>query len=300
VRSCDTRTVRLAILGLGLIGGSVARALSRSPDAPAWSVSAWSPTGAGPGAAVRDGVVDEAASTPEAALRDADLVVLAAPPRICLGLLEDLAGPWARHVPTDVVVTDVASTKGAIVARADALGLRFVGGHPMAGLDASGYDASRPDLFADRPWVVVPGARADEAAIIAVETLAVACGARPLRLDPSAHDAAVAAISHLPLVLSAALVEAVVDGADGVSDDWAIARTLAAGGWRDMTRLARGDVTMGAQIASTNARQLADRVRTLRGVLDAWLAELERDGGPDEEAIARRLGAARDRITGAR
>jgi prephenate dehydrogenase len=161
----------------------------------------------------------------------------------------------------------------------------------MAGRETSGYAAATPDLFAGRPWVVVPTDPDDQVAIVAVETLAVAAGARPVRMDPAEHDAAVAAISHVPLVLAAALVESVAG--DG---DWPSSRRLAASGWRDMTRLARGDVAMGSGIAVTNASAIAARLHRFRTVIDGWLAELERAGGPDEAALADRLAAARDRL----
>jgi prephenate dehydrogenase len=117
-------------------------------------------------------------------------------------------------------------------------------------------------------------------------------------MDAGAHDRTVAGISHLPLVASVALVEAVSGVTDaaratGPAADWPIAADLAAGGWRDMTRLARGDPAMGAAIMVTNAETLAARVRDLRAALDAWLVELERVGGPDEAAVARRLETAR-------
>jgi prephenate dehydrogenase len=166
----------------------------------------------------------------------------------------------------------------------------------MAGRETSGYAAAVADLFTGRPWVVVPAVPADVQATVAVETLAVACGARPVRLGPDEHDRAVAAISHLPLVLAAALVEAVA-GADSTEPgSWPLARSLAASGWRDMTRLARGDVAMGAGIVATNARELATRIRAMRDVLDGWLEELERRDGPDEHRLAARLQAARDRL----
>jgi prephenate dehydrogenase len=293
---CDTRVVHVAIIGLGLIGGSVARALHRAPDARAWTVAAWSPTGAAPRRAVADGVISRAASSPVEAIDGADLIVLAGPPGACLEGLEALAGPWAAARAGHAVVTDVASTKGAIVARADELGLRFVGGHPMAGVEAAGYAASTADLLVDRPWVVVPGDTADEVATLVVETLVVACRAQPLRLDAVTHDAVVAGISHLPLVLAAALVEAIVGSDAGQRADWPIARVLAAGGWRDMTRLARGDVVMGAGIATTNAPALAARIRDVRAVLDGWLGDLEAPGGPNETALVTRLRAARERL----
>ena len=288
--------MRIAIIGFGLIGGSIARALARAPDAAAWEIAAWSPTGDGPRAAAADGVIDRAAESPLDALTGSDLVVLAAPPTACLEALDHLAGPWADALRDGAVVTDVASTKGAIVDHATTLGIRFVGGHPMAGLETSGYGSSTAELFAGRPWVVVAGETADAAAILAVETLAVSCAARAVRLDAAAHDAAVAAISHLPLILSVALVEAVAGGTAGPRADWPVARNLAAGGWRDATRLARGDVAMGAGIAATNATELAARIRDARAVLDAWLADLEGPSGPDEAAIAARLRTARARL----
>ena len=114
-----------------------------------------------------------------------------------------------------------------------------------------------------------------------------------------AHDARVAAISHLPLVVSAALVEAVAGRAPNRAATGGAA-ALAAGGWDAMTRLARGDATMGAGIAATNAPAIAARLRDLRGVLDEWLALLEAAGGPDEPALRARFAAARDAARGRR
>jgi prephenate dehydrogenase len=290
--------MRIALLGLGLIGGSVVRALrgpARSGGSPPWTIAAWTPSGRAPARALEDGVIDLAAPSPEAAIDGADLVLLAGPAPDCLEQLDELAGSWRRFLAPDSVITDVASTKEAIVLRATVLGLRFVGGHPMAGRETSGYAASSADLFVDRPWVVVP--TGDAAAVERVERLVVACGARPVRLGAAAHDRAVAGVSHLPLVVAAALVEAVGGSrSDGPAADWPTAAALAATGWRDMTRLARGDVTMGAGIISTNAPAIATRVRELLAALEAWLAELERPGGPDPGEVAERLRIARERL----
>lgn len=283
----------MAILGFGLVGGSLARAV-RARDEHSGSrmvLSAWTPGGAGPEAAQRDGVIHLAAATPEAAMDGADLIVLAAPVPACLAMLDDLAGPWRAGLAPDSVITDVASTKSSMVLRATALGLRFVGGHPMAGRESSGYAASSEDLFVDRPWVVVPSA--DEPAVVRVEALARAVGARPMRMSATAHDWAVAGISHLPMVASAALVEAVAGLPESPHAGWDEARTVTASGWRDTTRLARGDVEMGAGIATTNAAALADRVRDLIAALEGWADELERPGGPDYDAISGRLARAR-------
>jgi prephenate dehydrogenase len=138
-----------------------------------------------------------------------------------------------------------------------------------------------------------PQGKADEAAVTAVERLARAVGAIPIRLDPGVHDAAVAGISHLPLMLSAALVEAVMGGGGLDDETRSAASALAATGWRDMTRLARGDEAMSAGIAATNGDLLAGRIRALRDQLDGWLAELERPGGPDPVRLADRFATAR-------
>lgn len=288
--------MRIAFLGFGLIGGSIARGL-REHGSPGdeTELVAWSPSGYGPAAAVRDGIIDAAAPTALAALDGADLVVLAGPAPTVLEELDALAGPWRSALGPDAVITDVASTKSAIVARAAELGLRFVGGHPMAGREASGYASAEPGLFVDRPWVVVPGT-ADDAAWDRVEGLARAVGARPRRMAAADHDAAVAAISHLPLVLATSLVEAVAGRPGSDRDGWPAAAELAATGWRDMTRLARGDVEMGSGIVSTNAGPIAERIRDVIAVLQAWLEDLDTVDGPDQAAIEARLRHARERL----
>ena len=276
--------MQLAFLGLGQIGGSIAQAASAAGFAT--RISAWSPAGSGPRAARRDGIV--AAETAAEAIDGADLVVLAAPPLACLDLLDGLAGPLAAHLAPDAVITDVASTKAAIVERARRHGLRFVGGHPMAGRESAGYAAADPDLLRDRPWAIVEADPADPAADARVAALAVACGARPVSLTAVGHDATVAAISHVPLVVAAALVEAM-----SALPDWSAARELAAGGWAGMTRLARGDVAMGAGILATNAPATVERLRAFRAVIDEWLGLLG-DGAVDADAVRARLAGARE------
>ena len=291
--------MHLGFVGFGLIGGSIARAVRAGDTDRAWTIAAWSPSGDGPAQAVADDVIDRAAATPSDVLADADLVVLAGPPTACLGALDDLAGPWNTALPPGAVITDVASTKAAILDRADTAGLRFVGGHPMAGLDTTGYRASRADLFVDRPWVVIPGRASTEADVDRVTTLVVACRARVARLTAADHDRAVAGISHLPLIVAAALVEAVAGTGTGPPHPgWQMAAGLAAGGWRDMTRLARGDPQMGAGIAVTNAPEIAARLRDLAAIIDRWRLDMERTGGPDEATVRDRLEAAKARLEG--
>jgi prephenate dehydrogenase len=281
--------MRIAVLGFGLIGGSIARAL-QARDPGHWQVAAWSPSGDGPRHAAQAGEIALAAQDEKQAVDGAELVVLAAPPLDCLRLLDTIAHDLGSAMRPDAVVTDVASTKARLTAHADALGIRFVGGHPMAGRERTGFAAADPGLFEHRPWVVCTDS-GDDAARLRVEELVVAVGGEIVRMDSATHDAAVAAISHLPLVVAAALVESTFGG-QAAGPDWAVrdaARQLAATGWRDMTRLARGDVAMGAGIAVTNADEIAKRVRGMRAVLDGWLDELERPDGPDADRISVRL-----------
>lgn len=290
---------RIAFLGFGLIGGSVALAL-RAAGCTA-TLAAWSPAGRGPAEGVRLGVLDEAVPTAGEAIEGAGLVILAGPPLAVIATLRDLAGPLRGSLASGATLTDVASTKGLIVASAEDLGLPFVGGHPMAGRETSGVGAATEDLFLDRPWVIVPGEGTAPPQAARVEALAYAVGARPVHMSAVEHDIAVAAISHLPLVVASALVEAVASNAER----WPSARELAASGWRDTTRLARGDADMGADIIATNARPIAGHLRAFRAAIDAWLAELDliaAEGAPaipDADAVTRlrrRLDAARDAL----
>ena len=280
--------MHIAFLGFGLIAGSVARAVRTTRALDGWTMAGWSPSGTGPEQARAEGVLNVVATSPNTVILGADIVVLGAPATECLALIDRLAGPWRSALPTDAVVTDVASTKATIVAHADVAGLPFVGGHPMAGLDSAGYGASVADLFVGRPWVVVPGAHARPQDVQRVEALADGGRVGAVRLDTADHDRAVAGISHLPLVVAAAR-----------GSDWPDAAPLAAGGWRDTTRVARGDPAMGAAILATNAPAVAARLRDLRTVLDEWIAVLDRTSqpdapdGPDEIALRDRLAAAR-------
>ena len=246
--------------------------------------------------AVYYGVVDEVSDSLETALQDAELVVLAAPPLTCLDLLDELGGPLRAGLG-DATVTDTVSAKEQILARADLSTLHFVGGHPMAGRELSGYAAAAADLFVGRPWVTVPGAEARLIDTQRVRTLVADCGAVEVPMTAAAHDSAVAAISHMPLVISAALVEAVAGRAGEPSrSDWPAAEKLAATGWAGMTRLALGHPEMGAGIATINAAAIAARLRDIRSVVDEWLADLESPDGPDAERLRDRFAAARDRL----
>lgn len=220
----------LAILGLGLIGGSIGMALEGCTGIR--RITGWDPDPSVRHKALSRGAVDSISPTAAAAASSADLVVLCAPLPATLPLLTEIA----PYLPASAVVTDVGSIKAAIVEDAEkVLPRRFVGGHPMAGSDAHGIEAAGPDTFRNAPWLITPTARTGPEALRAVEALALAVGAVPRDCDPAEHDRIVAALSHLPHLLAYGLAQS---AADLVPDEW---RNVAAGSFRDGTRVAASD-----------------------------------------------------------
>jgi prephenate dehydrogenase len=245
----------VAIAGLGLIGGSLAKAL-RGSGYRVIGVDT-----AERARAARTAVSETAASVSDACHR-ADVLVLAAPPAANLRLLREAARSGADRL----VITDVGGAKRAICAEAKRLRLRgFVGGHPMAGRERSGFAASSPDLFRGCAWILTPGRPADPATRT-VARLARAAGARPVVLTPAVHDRVVAYLSHVPQIVSWAIA--------GAARRDPVARRhlgLAGPGFASMTRLARSPRGLWRQVLGQNAREVARaRARLLR--------ELRRNG----------------------
>jgi prephenate dehydrogenase len=250
---------RVAILGLGLMGASLAMALRASGAAR--TVAGYD---AAPGVAARaraDGAIDSAAASPAAVVAGADLVVLAVP----VLAMRELLAAIAPHVAPGALVTDLGSTKAAIVAWAEELlsdPRSFAGGHPMTGRERSGVAAAEPQLYQGCVWCLTPGPRTSAATLARLAALVERLGAQPTVLDPDQHDAAVAAVSHLPLLAATALALTA-----SARPDWPTAQSLAADGFRDTTRVASGDPRMARDICLSNAQPILD-------CLDAYLATL--------------------------
>lgn len=240
---------RPAVVGLGLIGGSLALATgARGYDRDA---------------GVRDrararGI--EAADSLEAAVAGASIVVTAVPTSLTPGLLRELSA-----LAPEAVLTDTASLKKPIVEAAQTLpsGARFVGGHPMAGARRRGIEAAAPEIFRGRPWVLVRTARSDDDAVAVVSDLVRSIGARPVTLDADRHDRLMTWVSHLPHAVATALA-----GAAGaaVGDDLA---RFAGPGLLDTTRLAGQPVALALELALADPEALA-------GAVDAVSRELGR------------------------
>jgi len=276
----------MAIIGLGLMGGSLGLAL-RGAKIPGLEVVGYDVEPEVRGKARRLGAVDREASSPAEAVRGAGLVVLATPIMALPQVMEDIA----PHLAEGAVVTDTASTKAVVMEWARRLlpqGVSFVGGHPMAGKETQGIDHAQGDLFRERAYCICPAPEARPAAVALVVAMARAVGARPLFIDPQEHDAYVAAVSHVPLLASVALFRMARE-----SPAWPDMAPLAASGFRDVTRLASGDPHMSHDICLTNREAILHWLDRLREEL-ARLRELVAAGGTELFEVFARAQLERD------
>jgi prephenate dehydrogenase len=270
----------IAIIGLGLMGGSLALAL-REANAVGKIVGIDRHRTTLEEALAR-GAVDSAGDSLEMA-REANVVVLATPVRTILRQLPRL-GEMAAD---GALLLDLGSTKRGIVSAMDGLPARLsaVGGHPMCGKETSGLQAAEASLYRDKLFVLTPTARSSEASLATAGQMAQAAGAHVVVMEAERHDRVVAAMSHLPFVVACNLMGAVEEWAQGGDEVW----KLAASGFRDTTRLAASDVEMMLDILLTNGENVADLMR-LYSRHFARLADQIYDG--EEDALRAALEAA--------
>ncbi len=237
---------RALVVGTGLIGGSIALGLRRR----GWHVSGLDSDEGREHQALESGVIDAAGDDPEA-----EVVFVATPATSAASVARRILRDEAR--PADVVVTDVSGVKTAIVAEADHP--RFIGGHPMAGSEQIGLHGADPDLFEGAVWVLTPTAATDLGAFDRLKGVVMSLGADVLVLSPADHDRLVAVVSHVPHLVAATLMNAASAGAE---QDGALLR-LAAGGFRDMTRVAAGHPGIWPDICAENASPIVDALDAL-------------------------------------
>jgi prephenate dehydrogenase len=264
------------------MGGSMALALRPYTE----SVIGVDPNPFTRAAAVERGIVDNATDNLREGVNEADVVILAAPVRAIINLVENRIGSYLR---SNTLLIDIGSTKADICAVMGTLpiGIQAVGGHPMTGKETSGIEASDATLYQNRPFVLCPTRRTTPAARLRALAFVEALGAVAIEMDAQRHDRVVAAISHLPYILSAALVATVA--AEGSSDDFVW--RLAAGGFRDMSRLAAQDLSMMGDILSTNTQAVATLLALFRmqlAMIEAMLIDR------DHQKLTELLRPARD------
>lgn len=260
---------RLAIIGIGLIGGSLARALRRAKFAK--QIIGFGRNLGNLKLAVELGVIDHAEVKIEAAVQDADMILIAAP----VGAMAEVFSQLAGKMAPETIVTDVGSVKTEVIRVArDALSaeefIRFVPGHPIAGTEQSGVAASREDLFHEHQVILTPEPDTRRDAVEKVRAMWQAAGAEVRYLDAEKHDAVLAASSHFPHVLAYVLVDMLVR-----RDDHHDIFDFAAGGFRDFTRIAGSDPTMWRDICVANRQPLLALLDDYRKNLDDIMKAIE-------------------------
>ena len=264
VKDGGGRLDRAAILGPGLIGGSVALALrSRCPSI---NITVWGRREEQLLEIQRQGIADAVTADMKGAVMDADLVVLCTP----IGIMNELAQRLAPHLAEGAVVTDAGSVKVSVVEQlTPILGERFVGAHPMAGSELSGFDAARADLFAGAPCILTPLPTTPIRMLEAVSQFWSSLGAQVTTMSPVEHDRLVARISHLPHAIAFALVNLVAATLPPSSSQ------LAGGSFRDGTRVAASDPALWTGILSENRVEVIEAIREMSDLLQTLAGNLE-------------------------
>lgn len=254
---------RVTIIGLGLIGGSIGLALRRwsGENGNALHITGYDDDMDKQSRAKRMGAVDDTEWALAAAVKEADLVIVATPVGTMLEVFENIGD----HLKAGAIVTDTGSTKADVMVWAKKLPttVQFVGGHPMAGRSES-LEAADPDLFKGATWVVCPSVNASDTGIRNVLGIIAATQAEAFFADPTEHDSYVAGISHLPFVVAATLVDSVTS-----DSSWRDMRSLASSGFRDTTRLALGNPTMHRDIVMTNRDAVVRWIDQMQASLSA-------------------------------
>ena len=278
IKSQPKSVCTIGIVGLGLIGGCLALDLTQLGYV-VYGVARRSATVT---AALEMGIVAQGGCD-LALLSQADMVFVCTPMALIVPTVQQLV----EHLSESAIVTDVGSVKGAIVSAATAIWPNFVGGHPMAGKAESGLAAAEPGLFRDRPYVVTPVEATQSAAAEQVIAIASQLGAQIYRSTPAAHDQAVAAISHLPVMVSSSLIHTCLSEAD--TDVKILAQQLASSGFCDTSRVGGGNPELGTMMAQFNRPALLQALQQYRHQLDAAIELIE---SQQWEALEKRLSMA--------
>jgi prephenate dehydrogenase len=261
------RPSTLGVIGLGAIGGSVAR---QAKQAGITTVLGWSPDSSERAAALEQHAIDDAPATTAEVARAAELLVLAAPPAANLDLLETLH----RHLKRASFITDVGSVKRGIVARAETLGIgaRFAGSHPLAGTHDHGFEASRADLFTGAVVYITPTRGGAHAARAVGEFWEAVLGAQTVVVDAAAHDAQMAVTSHIPQVVASLLGRYL--------SEHALPGATFGPGAKDTTRLAASEPGLWTEILLMNRDVLLPALRSLEEPLGEIERALEQGDAP--------------------
>ena len=286
----DAPIKRLCVIGVGLIGGSLARALRAAGACD--EIVGYGREAQSLEKALALGVIDHAETDIARALQGAEIVVVAVP----VGAMEQIFQAVVEHLSPGVIITDVGSTKGNVVRAAQkvfgTLPSAFVPGHPIAGTEQSGVEASFAELFRNRKVILTPEPDTQAWAVSRVTWMWEQAGAQVTTMGTQHHDDILAASSHLPHVLAYTLVHMLA----GIKDSDEVFK-YAAGGFRDFTRIASSDPQMWHDICLANRDALLTMLRRYSGELQQIADALQRGDGPHLQGVFAQAKHARDRYT---
>ena len=254
--------MRVALIGLGLIGGSIGLSLKQLAKS-GFDIVGYVRRPEVASTALSSGVVDKTETSLAATVKEADLVIIATPVLTIKEVLSQIAG----HLLAGCVVTDTASTKAQVMQWAEEIlppTVDFIGGHPMAGKETYGIQTAKADLFRGCTYCLTPSEKASPKSIDKVTSVVKKLGAMPFFIDAQEHDRLVAGVSHLPMLLSAALVSVTTQ-----NSTWHKMSKLAASGYHDLTRLASGNPEVNVHICLSNQEAILHWI-------DKFSQELER------------------------
>jgi arogenate dehydrogenase (NADP+) len=277
--------MKIGILGLGLIGGSLGYDL-RSHGHHVLGVSRRESTCE---KAMALGSVNTA-SVDMNLLAAAEVVFICTPIALIVPQFQQLI----HHLPATTVVTDVGSVKAPIVQAISPLWTNFIGGHPMAGTADSGIEAAQRDLFVGRPYVLTPDETTPQTAIAIMAEIVRSLGANLYYCQPEQHDRAVSWISHLPVMVSAALIAACMGETDAAVLQ--LAQNLASSGFRDTSRVGGGNPELGLMMAQYNRQALLSSLQAYRHNLDKFIHLIEQEDWASLEAKLKSTGQARTKF----
>ncbi|MEO4053161.1 prephenate dehydrogenase [Solibacillus sp. CAU 1738] len=254
-------TRNVLVIGLGLIGGSIALALQKAPQTRVYGYDAFTQTRV---MAKTLNVVHEVVDHPQEVTEKVDFIIFGTPVNATIDWMEKLK-TWT--LKDTVIITDTGSTKSLIMEKAEELlaeGITFIGGHPMAGSHKSGVTAAKPHLFENAYYMLTPHEKEDECAIERLEDLLKYTHSKIVKVDAKEHDHMTAVVSHFPHIIAASLVHQLYQE----NAQFPMTSSLAAGGFRDITRIASSNPLLWRDITVQNRQELI-------GQLDQWLREMD-------------------------
>jgi prephenate dehydrogenase len=265
---------RVCIVGLGLIGGSIAKALRNAQ--PTMTIIGIDSDQDTLDLAKSEGVINRGFTQIDFNIENSQFVIICLPIHLVMNCVLELK----KVVMPDCIISDTASVKEKLISQIEELdsSFNFIGGHPMCGSEKKGYKNSSPDFFNNAYYIMIPGTKTNHGTINIMESIIRMMGSIPIMLDASVHDKVTGAISHVPHVVSAALVNSVAQASNHQNE----MKKLAAGGFKDITRISSANPSMFKTIVMENKQHVKEMLNLFKNNIEQFIDLLDKE---DEENI---------------